>query len=115
MRVRYPSVIDGAIAASAPVAAFVSRFIDPPFDPAAYWQVRSAGLCAQRVTFMKPCAGPATATLAAGFNRREHAHSASPNPCVRDMAEPNFIFNASFALLVCYMYTGQCRPIAVLP
>ena len=41
---RYPSVIDGAIAASAPVAAFVSRFIDPPFDPAAYWQVRNSGL-----------------------------------------------------------------------
>ena len=40
MRVRYPSIIDGAVAASAPVGAFVSRFSDPPFDPAAYWQVR---------------------------------------------------------------------------
>lgn len=39
MRVRYPSVIDGAIAASAPVGAFVSRLSHPPFDPSSYWKV----------------------------------------------------------------------------
>ena len=44
MRVRYPSIIDGAIAASAPVGAFVSRFSEPPFDPAAYWKARPLDL-----------------------------------------------------------------------
>lgn len=39
MRVRYPSVVAGAIAASAPVGAFVSRFTRPPFDPSTYWKV----------------------------------------------------------------------------
>lgn len=41
MRVRYPSVVAGAIAASAPVGAFVSRFTRPPFDPSSYWQAVS--------------------------------------------------------------------------
>ena len=33
-------VVQGAIAASAPVRAFVSDFTQPPYDPTSFWAVR---------------------------------------------------------------------------